>query len=122
MGQPQSFNAIKILLTELNGGQTSRGEDIPLNIENNSDFDAVYSKRLNTFFADYDDLYQAVQKNDEAAIKTALTRAKIATLSLTCFFTALEDDCISLLSHLGDGYPGQDALSKPHAGGNGAVV
>ncbi len=122
MVQPQSFNAIKILLTGLNGGLTPRREDIPLNIEDNSDFDAVYNKRLNTFFAGYGDLYQAVQNQDKAAIKTALTRAKIATLSLTSFFTALEDDCISLLSHLDDGHPGQDALAEPHAGGKGVMV
>ncbi|WP_213992061.1 hypothetical protein [Sodalis sp. dw_96] len=122
MGQAQSFNAIKDLLTELNAGQTPRGEDIPLNIDNNVDFDAVYKERLGRFFSGYDDLYRAAQNKDPAAIKTALARAKIVTLSLTCFFTALEDDCISLLSRQGGGCPEPDTLSQTHSDGNGVAV
>jgi len=122
MGQPHPFNSIKNLLTELNTSQTRRGEDIALNVDNNFDFDAVYHERLSKFFTGYDDLYRAAQNKDKEAIKTTLTRAKIYTLSLTCFFTALEDDCISLLSHYGDECPEPETFPDPHTDGNGVAV
>ncbi len=122
MGQPQSFDAIKILLAGLNAGQAHHTNDIALNTDNKFNYDDIYNERLNKFFSGYDELYRAAQNKDNAAIRAALAKAKIYTLSLTSFFTALEDDCISLLSRYGDGCLETDTAPQPHAGGSGVSV
>ncbi|TKI07394.1 hypothetical protein [Martelella alba] len=103
MGPQQSFETIKTLLHDIyNTHLPSCEVKSSLNADSHLNYDDVYNERLNKLFASYADARRAVATGDRAAIRAALMRAKIHTLALTCFFTALEDDCIALLSHYVD--------------------
>lgn len=97
MGDIHSFEKIKKTLFSISAHIAA---DVPrqLNTDENKNFDDIYHERLTRLFASYADVHLAAQRNDRTMLKAALLQAKMRTMSLTTFFIALEDDCISLLS------------------------
>lgn len=112
MASHHSFEEIKNTLAMISG-YIADDQTSCLNVDDEQNVDAIYQERLTRLFASYADARLAAQRNDHRMLKAALMQAKMRTMSLTTFFTALEDDCIALLSYCdadADAMPaGQDA-------------
>lgn len=92
-----SFENIKKNIISISG---QIGASIPkeFNADNSVDLDKVYQERLARVFASFAEVELAARCDDRIMLKSALIRAKTRVMSLTTFFIALEDDCITLLS------------------------
>jgi len=97
MRHQPSFNQIKKTMLKL-FNHPKAVDDVFFNATGNINYDVIYNERINKLFASFDDIAKATDLNDRQEINRALAQAKLRAMSLTSFFTALEDDCISLLS------------------------
>ncbi len=97
MSHQSSFNQIKNTMLRLLD-HPAIADDVFFNATENINYDIIYKERIDKLFASFDDIANAIELNDRLEINRALSRAKLRAMSLTSFFTALEDDCISLLS------------------------
>ncbi|NDL62785.1 hypothetical protein [Acerihabitans arboris] len=97
MSSHLSFEKIKNTIFSLSDHLAVDHTD-QLNVTGAKNVDDAYHERLTRLFASYADAQLAAQRNDRTMLKAALLQAKMRAMSLTTFFTALEDDCITLLS------------------------
>ncbi|MEA9390534.1 hypothetical protein SJI19_08265 [Acerihabitans sp. TG2] len=98
MSHQPSFNQIKKTILTLLDHPITAG-DVCLNTADNINYDLIYKERIEKLFTGFRDIANAIDLNDQQEIHRALLQAKLRAMSLTSFFTALEDDCISLLLH-----------------------
>ncbi|WP_413731161.1 hypothetical protein [Sodalis sp. RH20] len=97
MVSQHSFEEIKNAIFSISGHMGIDQTEL-LNARDDQHADEIFNERLTRLLASYADARLAARRNDRAMLKTSLLQAKLRTMSLTTFFTALEDDCIALLS------------------------
>lgn len=98
MSHQPSFNQFNETLLKLFNHPTPPGDPLFITIDN-INYDLIFKERIERLFTSFGDIARAADLNDQQDIYRALLQVKLRAMSLTSFFTVLEDDCISLLPY-----------------------